>query len=79
MYWQEKKIFYPVLAQLAAKYLCISAVSIASEGLFNTAKHIINDLRNSLDRSRKSRNALVYKKEPVLIYQLAKMLLITDY
>ena len=44
VYWQEKKIFYPVLAQLAAKYLSIPAASVASERLFSTAKQIISDL-----------------------------------
>ena len=34
--WQEKKIFYPVLAQLAAKYLSIPAASVASGRLFST-------------------------------------------
>ena len=48
-YWQEKKIFYPVLAKLAAKYLSVPAASVASERLFSTAKHIISDLQNSLD------------------------------
>jgi len=27
VYWQEKKMFYPVLAQLAAKYLSIRTCS----------------------------------------------------
>ena len=35
IYWQEKKIFYPVLAQLAAKYLSIPAASVASDRLFS--------------------------------------------
>jgi len=43
VYWQEKKMFYPVLAQLAAKYLSTPAASVASERLFSTAKHIISD------------------------------------
>ena len=47
MYWQEKKIFYPVLAKLAAKYLSVPVASVISERLFSTAKHIITDLQNS--------------------------------
>lgn len=52
VYWQEKKILYPVLAKLAAKYLSIPAASVASERLFSTAKHIISDQRNSLNPER---------------------------
>jgi len=45
-------MFYSVLAQLVAKYLSITAASVASERLFSTAKHIISDQQNSHDPNR---------------------------
>ena len=52
VYWEEKKILYPLLAKLTMKYLSIPAASVASEHLFSTARHIISDQRNCLDPDR---------------------------
>ena len=63
----RKENIYPVLAQLAAKYLCMLAASVASERLFSTAKHIISgllnslDLQNSLDPERAEMLLFMYK------------------
>ena len=52
IYWEEKKILYPLLAKLAMKHLSIPATSVASERSFGTARHIISDQRNCLDPDR---------------------------
>ena len=47
-WWKGKESTFPVLAQLAKKYLCISATSCSSERVFSTSGYICNDRRNNL-------------------------------
>jgi len=48
-WWKENSARYPLLSQLARKYLCIPASTASSKRSFSTAGLIITPLRNGLD------------------------------
>lgn len=51
-YWQTLKHAYPVLFNIAIKYLAITATSVPSERIFSKAGIIKSDLRNRLTPTR---------------------------
>jgi hypothetical protein len=48
-WWGRNAQNFPILTQLARKYLAIPATSVASERLFSDAGHLISPLRNRLN------------------------------
>ena len=48
-YWKKNKLQYPLLAQLARKYLAPPCTTVPSERLFSTAGNIVTDKRTRLD------------------------------
>ena len=48
-WWSTNSFRYPVLSQLARKYLCIPATSVPSERVFSTAGNIVTIKRACLD------------------------------
>ena len=48
-WWSENKGKYPVLSQLAARYLAIPATSVPCERVFSLAGHIVNDASSKYD------------------------------
>lgn len=48
LWWKNREILYPTLANLAKKQLCIVATSVPSERVFSKAGQIITDRRNRL-------------------------------
>ena len=60
-WWKINANRYPVLIQLARKYLCIPATSVPSERVFSLAGHIVNKKRACLDPS--SVNMFVFLAE----------------
>ena len=49
VWWKEHEHQFPVLAQLARRFLCIQSTSAASERIFSKAERIIEDRRAGLD------------------------------
>ena len=47
-WWHLNKYKYPKTAQLAHKYLCISARSVPSERMFSASGHLTCDRRSRL-------------------------------
>ena len=47
-WWSVEHRNYPILAQLAKKYLCICASSVASEKLFSTSGNVVTPKRSCL-------------------------------
>ena len=47
-WWKLNASFFPTLAKLAKKYLCIPATSVKSERVFSTGGYIINNFRSKL-------------------------------
>ena len=48
LWWKNNCIYFPLLAVLARKYLCIPATSVPSERIFSKGGIIVNLLRNRL-------------------------------
>lgn len=57
-WWKREQHSFPILAQLARKYLCVCGTSVPSERLFSQAGYIVNDLRTHL--SPENVNMLVF-------------------
>ncbi|CAF3569696.1 unnamed protein product [Rotaria sp. Silwood1] len=47
-WWSSNKQKYPILSQLAYKYLCIIAISVPSERMFSTTGYLTSDRRSRL-------------------------------
>ena len=47
-WWKAESGWFPNLAYLAKKYLCICGTSVPSERVFSTAGNVTNSLRNRL-------------------------------
>jgi hypothetical protein len=47
-WWSLKKLKYPILSQLAYKYLCIAGTSAPSERMFSATGHLTSDRRARL-------------------------------
>ena len=47
-WWQENKVRYPLLAQLASGYLAVPAISVPCERAFSMAGHVVNQNRACL-------------------------------
>ena len=47
-WWRQKEQFFPLLSQLARKYLCVPASSVPAERIFSTAGYLINNKRACL-------------------------------
>ena len=48
-WWKQKEQVFPILSQLARKYLCVPASSVPSERIFSTAGNIVNPKRARLN------------------------------
>lgn len=48
VWWKEHQYQYPLLSQLAKRYLCIPGTSVSSERVFSTAGDIITAQRSAL-------------------------------
>ena len=60
-WWKRNAFRYPILSQMAKKYLAIPATSVPSERAFSSAGHIVNSKRSCLLPS--SVNMLVFLAE----------------
>ncbi|CAF1318742.1 unnamed protein product [Rotaria sp. Silwood1] len=47
-WWSSNKQKYPILSQLAYKYLCTTAISVPSERMFSTTGYLTSDRRSRL-------------------------------
>lgn len=47
-WWKEREYEYPLLSNLAKRYLCIPGTSVSSERVFSTAGDIITAQRSTL-------------------------------
>jgi hypothetical protein len=47
-WWREHECEYPLLSQLAKRYLCVPGTSVPSERVFSTAGDIITAQRSTL-------------------------------
>ena len=47
-WWKNNEPRYPLLANVARKYLCICATSTASERVFSTAGQVVSSRRSLL-------------------------------
>ena len=47
-WWHASKTKYPILSQIAYKYLCISGTSVPSERMFSATGHLTSDRRSRL-------------------------------
>ena len=41
-WWKDERSRFPLLSNLACKYLCVPAMSVASERVFSTGGNIVN-------------------------------------
>ena len=48
LWWNSCKGRYPLLVQLAKKYLAIPATSVPCERVFSAAGHVVNEKRSCL-------------------------------
>ena len=48
IWWKEHQYEYPLLSQLAKRYLCVPGTSVSSERVFSTAGDIITAQRSAL-------------------------------
>ncbi|XP_073731829.1 E3 SUMO-protein ligase ZBED1-like isoform X1 [Misgurnus anguillicaudatus] len=48
VWWKEHQYQYPLLSQLAKRYLCIPGTSVSSESIFSTARDVITAQRSAL-------------------------------
>lgn len=48
LWWKERELRYPLLANVAKYYLCIPATSVPSERVFSKAGQVVNDRRASI-------------------------------
>lgn len=48
MWWAQRKGVYPTLAEIAKKYLCISATSVPSERVFSVGGAVVTKFRQSI-------------------------------
>ena len=47
-WWSKKSLFYPHLARLAKRYLCVPASSVPSERIWSLAGNIVTKKRAAL-------------------------------
>ena len=47
-WWRDNEKYFPLLAQMARKYLCVPATSVPSERAFSIAGHVVNEKRSCL-------------------------------
>ena len=47
-WWKKESLHLPMLSNLARKYLCIYAISVASKRTFSTGGNIVTSKRNCL-------------------------------
>ena len=45
LWWKREQQSFPILAQLAHKYLCVCGTSVPSERVFSQAGYIVNELQ----------------------------------
>ena len=48
-FWSDYKDKYPLMSEMACKYLCVQASSVPSERIFSTAGDIVTATRSCLD------------------------------
>ena len=64
-YWKSNKLQYPLLAQLARKYLAPPCTTVPSEKLFSTASNIVTDKRTRLDIDKVEMLLFLTQKCPI--------------
>ena len=60
-FWSNKEQQFPILSQLAKKYLCVQATSAPSERIFSIASRIISKFRNRLNPENAGTILFIYK------------------
>ncbi|XP_011859300.1 PREDICTED: zinc finger BED domain-containing protein 1-like [Vollenhovia emeryi] len=65
-WWKSREKKFPQLAQLAKKYLCIPATSVASERIFSTAGNIVSPRRSCLASENVSTNVFIFQNKFLL-------------
>jgi len=65
-WWKSHEKKFPLVAQLAKKYLCIPATSFASERVFSTAGNIVTPQRNCLATENVATNVFLYQNRNYL-------------
>ena len=48
LWWKANELKYPILSELAKRYLCVPATSVASERVFSSAGDLVSAQRSSL-------------------------------
>ncbi|XP_076660811.1 E3 SUMO-protein ligase ZBED1-like [Halictus rubicundus] len=62
-WWKSHEQKMPIIAQLAKKYLCIPATSVASERVFSAAGNIVTPSRNCLANENVTTNTFLHQNK----------------
>lgn len=68
-FWNSRKGVYPILSNIAKKYLCINASSVAVERLFSTSGRVMTKFRLSLNGEHSEQLIFIAKNHEKIPFQ----------